>query len=120
MGHNLGKLRSVAEASACERLDIHPLCTASAPRHPVRPLAFGSEGECLKSRLNSSFQDILESGVRKDMAKRYLADHSMSLAELAFLLGYHDQSSFRTKNRAFKEPNGPPTSAVWVHHWEKH
>ena len=62
----------------------------------------------LQRRLNevdSSFQDILET-VRKDMAKRYLADHSMSLAEVAFL-GYHDQSSF---NRAFKEWTGESPS----------
>ena len=78
------KLKQVAE-----RLDMHP--------------------RTLQRRLNdvdSSFQDILET-VRKDMAKRYLADHSMSLAEVAFLLGYHDQSSF---NRAFKEWTGESPS----------
>ena len=74
------KLKQVAE-----RLEMHP--------------------RTLQRRLNdveSSFQDILET-LRKDMAKRYLADRSMSLAEVAFLLGYHDQSSF---NRAFKEWTG--------------
>ena len=79
------KLKQVAE-----RLEMHP--------------------RTLQRRLNdvdSSFQDILE-GVRKDMAKRYLADHSMSLAEVAFLLGYHDQSSF---NRAFKEWTGESPSS---------
>ena len=78
------KLKQVAE-----RLEVHP--------------------RTLQRRLNevdSSFQDILER-VRKDMAKRYLADHSMSLAEVAFLLGYHDQSSF---NRAFKEWTGESPS----------
>ena len=79
------KLKQVAE-----RLEVHP--------------------RTLQRRLNevdSSFQDILET-VRKDMAKRYLADHSMSLAEVAFLLGYHDQSSF---NRAFKEWTGESPSS---------
>ena len=79
------KLKQIAE-----RLEMHP--------------------RTLQRRLNdvdSSFQDILE-GVRKDMAKRYLADHSMSLAEVAFLLGYHDQSSF---NRAFKEWTGESPSS---------
>ena len=78
------KLKQVAE-----RLEVHP--------------------RTLQRRLNevdSSFQDILET-VRKDMAKRYLADHSMSLAEVAFLFGYHDQSSF---NRAFKEWTGESPS----------
>ena len=82
--YRLETLKQVAE-----RLEVHP--------------------RTLQRRLNevdSSFQDILET-VRKDMAKRYLADHSMSLAEVAFLLGYHDQSSF---NRAFKEWTGESPS----------
>ncbi len=80
------KIKQVAE-----RLEIHP--------------------RTLQRRLNdvgSSFQDILE-GVRKDMAHRYLADPTMSLAEVAFLLGYHDQSSF---NRAFKGWTGKSPSSV--------
>lgn len=71
----------------------------------------GVHPRTLQRRLNdvdSSFQDILER-LRNDMAHRYLADPTMSLAEVAFLLGYHDQSSF---NRAFKEWTGKSPSSV--------
>ena len=54
----------------------------------------------------SSFQDILET-LRQDMAKHYLKDATVSLGEVAFLLGYHEQSSF---NRAFKEWTGTSPS----------
>ena len=54
----------------------------------------------------TSFQDILEE-LRHDMAKHYLQDVTVSLGEVAFLLGYHDQSSF---NRAFKEWTGTSPS----------
>lgn len=59
----------------------------------------------LQRRLNdahTSFAQVLEE-LRQGMAEHYLADISVSLGEVAFLLGYHDQSSF---NRAFKEWKG--------------
>jgi len=56
----------------------------------------------LQRRLNdaeTSFQEVLD-GLRQDLAKHYLYESEVSLGEIAFLLGYHDQSSF---NRAFKD-----------------
>ncbi len=79
------KLKHVAE-----NLDIHP--------------------RTLQRRLhdaNTSFAHVLED-LRKEMAKHYLHDPCVSLGEVAFLLGYHDQSSF---NRAFKEWTGQSPSS---------
>lgn len=44
------------------------------------------------------FQDILEH-TRRELAVRYLEDKSLSLTDIALLLGYSEQSAF---NRAFK------------------
>lgn len=51
------------------------------------------------------FQDILED-TRRELAVRYLEDKSLSLTDIALLLGYSEQSAF---NRAFKRwYNQPP------------
>ena len=47
---------------------------------------------------DTQFSQLLQQ-VRSDLAKRYLADERLSVTEIAFLLGYSDQSSFSS---AFK------------------
>jgi transcriptional regulator GlxA family with amidase domain len=54
------------------------------------------------------FQDILDN-VRSDRAKQLLLQTPMQLAEVAFLLGYSEQSSFQN---AFKRWTGK-TPEVW-------
>ena len=49
-------------------------------------------------REGQSFRDVLER-LRYDMARRYLADLDLPLAEVAFLLGFADQSGFGTAFR---------------------
>jgi AraC-like DNA-binding protein len=56
---------------------------------------------------DSSFSDLL-SDVRRDLAARYLGDPDLSIAEVAFLLGFADTSSFQ---RAFRRWYGEPPSA---------
>jgi AraC-like DNA-binding protein len=46
----------------------------------------------------TSFNVVLD-GVRREMAERYLEEQKLSITEIAFLLGFHDVSSF---HRAFK------------------
>jgi AraC-like DNA-binding protein len=47
---------------------------------------------------NTRFGDLLDA-TRKELAEGYLADPTLSLTEIAFLLGYQQQSSF---NHAFR------------------
>lgn len=49
-----------------------------------------------------SFRTVLTS-VRRDLAEQYLADHSLTLTEITFLLGFSEMSSF---SRAYKNWNG--------------
>jgi AraC-like DNA-binding protein len=59
----------------------------------------------LQRRLSAegvSFDALLD-GTRKDLARQYLRDHSIAIAEVAFLLGYSEPSAF---HRAFKRWTG--------------
>ncbi len=55
----------------------------------------------LKER-NTNFQQLLQ-GVKSNLARKYLEDRSLSIIEIALLLGYGDPSSF---SAAFKSWNG--------------
>ncbi|MDH5173189.1 MAG: helix-turn-helix transcriptional regulator, partial [Gammaproteobacteria bacterium] len=55
----------------------------------------------LKER-NTNFQHMLQ-GVKSNLASKYLEDRSLSIIEIALLLGYGDPSSF---SAAFKAWNG--------------
>ena len=54
------------------------------------------------TELGTSFQSLLE-GLRKELAQRYLRDSGINMAEIAFLLGYTETSTF---NHAFKRWTG--------------
>lgn len=54
------------------------------------------------AELGTSFQSLLE-GLRKELAQRYLRDSGINMAEIAFLLGYTETSTF---NHAFKRWTG--------------
>lgn len=93
---------------ALERLDPGKTWTSEVARLLNRSLCEGKPGldqvsrrlgmsrRSLQARLASegtSYQDVLD-GVRKEMACFYLRQSEMSLTEVAFLLGYSDQSAF--------------------------
>jgi AraC-like DNA-binding protein len=62
-------------------------------------------GRSLQRRLKeagTTFRTLLE-GVRKDLASTYVRDPDVELVEIAFLLGFSDQSAF---SRAFKRWTG--------------
>jgi AraC-like DNA-binding protein len=63
----------------------------------------------------TTFRTLLES-VRKDLAATYVRDPDIELVEVAFLLGFSDQSAF---SRAFKRWKGcPPSEARKSKLWE--
>ena len=49
-----------------------------------------------------TFSEVLES-LRSDLARRYLADESLSISQIAWLLGYQEVSAF---THAFKRWTG--------------
>jgi AraC-like DNA-binding protein len=50
----------------------------------------------------TTFSDLL-GGIRRDLAARYLEDDSLSISEIAWLLGYHDIGAF---SHAYKQWTG--------------
>jgi AraC-like DNA-binding protein len=61
----------------------------------------GTSRRTLQRRLaaaGASYQDLLDE-TRREAAERYLAESSLSIAELGYLLGYSEPSAF---HRAFK------------------
>jgi AraC-like DNA-binding protein len=111
--HNLF-LRSCEEALAQQRLTESPLkvqvenaIAALLPHGPVRHDVVAAElamsPRTLTRRLaaeGSSFAGILKE-VRVALAKRYIADRTLPISQIAWLLGYSEVSAF---TRAF-------------HHW---
>lgn len=55
-----------------------------------------------------SFRTLL-TAVRRDLAEQYLADRTLTLTEITFLLGFSEMSSF---SRAYKHWTGQPPSAA--------
>ncbi len=71
----------------------------------------GTSVRSLQRRLEASghaFRDVVED-TRRAMAADYLADRSLSLTEVAFLLGYSDLSAF---SRAYRRWNGTSARAA--------
>jgi AraC-like DNA-binding protein len=59
-----------------------------------------------------SFTQLVD-GVRRELAERYLADASLDLTDIAFLLGFSEQSAFQ---RAFKRWTGKTPAAFRAAH----
>jgi AraC-like DNA-binding protein len=64
----------------------------------------------------TTFRTLLEA-VRKDLGATYVRDPNIELVEVAFLLGFSDQSAF---SRAFKRwTRCPPSEARTANAWKK-
>ncbi len=77
--------------------------------HTARGLGLGAR--TLQRRLGErslTYKEVLD-GVRERLARLHLADASLSLVEVAFLLGFSDQSAF---TRAFKRWTGSTPARV--------
>ena len=107
--HAKASLASVAPASSelKERVRRVLVKGVAAGRCSIKTVApeLGLSERTLQRRLEeegASFGDILDS-VRRDLGLRYLEDGKLSLAEIAYLLGYSEPSPF---HRAFKRWTG--------------
>jgi len=80
---------------------IVPLLPHGKARADIISRRLGVSQRTLARRLSSeqiSFSGVLEN-LKMDLAKRYLADHALSVSQVAWLLGYQEVSSF---THAFK------------------
>jgi AraC-like DNA-binding protein len=67
----------------------------------------------------TSFTDIVDD-TRRELAQRYLVDSRMTFYEIAYLLGYADQSTFfRASHRWFGEPPGDYRERVLKRRWRE-
>jgi AraC-like DNA-binding protein len=96
---NLGSFRSAVENAVVPLL---PHGKAQAADIAGR---LGLSQRTLARRLSAegmTFSEVLES-LRSDLARRYLADDSLSISQIAWLLGYQEVSAF---THAFKRWTG--------------
>ena len=91
-------------------LGLYPEILESLPDFPGADQVAGAlhmSTRTLQRRLgaaNMSFTQVCEE-VRAELAKEYLGDSSVQIYEVAFLLGFSEQSSF---HRAFRRWTGHP------------
>jgi AraC-like DNA-binding protein len=96
---NLGSFRSAVENAVVPLL---PHGRAQAGEIAVR---LGVSPRTLARRLaaeGATYSDVLE-GLRSDLAQRYLADDTLTISQIAWLLGYQEVSAF---THAFKRWTG--------------
>lgn len=87
------------------RAEVSQALSEGVPTLPRLAARLGISGRTLQRRLAESglaYQDLVEE-VRRDLADRLLRRTSYSLAEVAFLTGFAEQSTF---SRAFKRWRG--------------
>ncbi|MYM68603.1 helix-turn-helix domain-containing protein [Pseudoduganella sp. FT55W] len=118
-GHNpeLLSMLEPALGSALRELDVHGVVSEQvvallkrglpSGRPNVGEIArqLGMSERTLQRRItleNTSFRDLLAQA-RREMARRYLADHAVPVDEVSYLLGFQDLTSFQ---RAFREWEG--------------
>lgn len=107
----LGELRS--EGTVCEQVKVVLKRTLASGRPEVADVArnLGMSERTLQRRITdegATFRSLLVEA-RQELGRRLLSDASMSVDEVAYLLGYQDTSSFY---RGFKEWEG-----VTPNHW---
>jgi AraC-like DNA-binding protein len=96
---NSGSFRSAVENA------IVPLLPHGQARvvEIARRLGLGQRSLCRRlASEGATFSEVLES-MRSELAERYLADRSLSISQIAWLLGYQEVSAF---THAFKRWTG--------------
>ncbi|MEZ5466713.1 MAG: AraC family transcriptional regulator ligand-binding domain-containing protein [Lysobacterales bacterium] len=111
---NLRRRLSDVDATASISERIHAVLLAMLPaglssiEEAARRLAISPRSlQRLLQRESVNYQDVLNH-TRRELAHHYLARSSMSLGEIAYLLGYRDGNSF---TRAFKQWTGATPGA---------
>jgi len=92
--------------SQVKRAIIDDLPSGTPSEEAIAKCVFVS-GRTLQRRLsneNTNFRTLVLE-VRRELAEKYMADKTMPLAEISYMLGFSDTSSF---SRAFKRWTGEP------------
>ena len=92
--------------SQVKKAIIHDLPSGTPSEENIAKLVLLSN-RTLQRRLsdeNTNFRSLVLE-VRRELAQKYLADKAMPLAEISYMLGFSDTSSF---SRAFKKWTGDP------------
>jgi AraC-like DNA-binding protein len=97
------KKRRDAQSGIREEIEdvVLPRLSQGVPSLDDVAAVLGLSSRTLSRRLAEAgltFRQVLET-LRQDLAQHYLADPALPLAEIAFLLGFSDQSSFGTAFR---------------------
>jgi AraC-like DNA-binding protein len=102
-------LNSSDIVSRVKRAIVHDLPSGTPNEADIAKRAFVSS-RTLQRKLadeGTSFRALLLE-VRRELAEKYILDNSMPLAEISYMLGFSDTSSF---SRAFKRWTGDPPNA---------
>ncbi|MEL0027973.1 MAG: AraC family transcriptional regulator, partial [Perlucidibaca sp.] len=103
----LARLQSETEPDwlqQCRRAIVESLRGDVPVIERIAPV-LGLSPRALRRKLTSSglsFRDLVDD-LRRDLAQRYIKDHELSLVDIAFLLGFSQQSAFQ---RAFRRWTG--------------
>ena len=107
-GQALRKL-ALADTTHRAREAVARLLQDGSPLRSAIALELNMSDHTFQRRLaaeGTSFTDLVED-MRRELAQHHLADSSVTLAEIAYLLGYADQSTFfRASHRWFGESPG--------------
>jgi AraC-like DNA-binding protein len=106
-----GRVKSASSLKVQVENAIAALLPHGQARHGLVAAQLGMSARTLARRLSSegsSFAGILEE-VRSALARRYLADRTLPISEIAWLLGYAEIGTF---TRAYQRWTGMPPSAA--------
>ncbi|CAN0587713.1 unnamed protein product, partial [Laminaria digitata] len=101
----IGRTIDYGENALLVRRKIAPCLATGAPALGEVAQECGMSSRTMQRRLSmegTCYSEVLEE-LRRDMAERLLSNNSLTITEVAYLLGYADLSSF---DRAYRKWNG--------------
>ena len=106
----LGKLRKDDLITRVKTVITEELASGAPTDDQIAEALFMSSRTLSRklSALGTSYSQLVEA-VRRELAEQYIADPALTFGEIAFLLGFSEQSAF---SRAFRRWTGQPPSAA--------
>ncbi|MFY9976093.1 MAG: AraC family transcriptional regulator [Chromatiaceae bacterium] len=106
----LGKLRKDDLITRVKTAITEELASGAPTDEQIAQLLFMSSRTLSRklSALGTNYSQLVEA-VRRELAEQYIADPALTISEIAFLLGFSEQSAF---SRAFRRWTGQAPSTV--------